>query len=278
MISKTVEFILDADEQYLKTLLATPTNLPKFWKYLKGIEVINEREYIARFKVFMNFKFKMRVLISANSIIHEGVMDRPKAFFRFTINFLKQRKGVKLAVTGEYKGPFEFLAGSPMQSFLEYFMNSLREYLEKGGETRKTLTPQELFSYLSKESEGKRIIAKVKVDDKTYEVIFENGKISSVNNYQVQDFITDVLKSKQVALLAKEEEYEQEFNDISSLLNNLEKNCVADIELKDIGARCKLVVKDGKIVNIEGVDLTTLLTYRGKVVLLYVNENSLLNG
>jgi len=99
-----------------------------------------------------------------------------------------------------------------------------------------------------------------------------------VNNYQVQDFITDVLKSKQVALLAKEEEYEQEFNDISSLLNNLEKNCVADIELKDIGTRCKLVVKDGKIVNIEGVDLTTLLTYRGKVVLLNVNENSLLNG
>jgi hypothetical protein len=121
----------------LKTLLATPTNLPKFWKYLKGIEVINETEYIARFKVFMNFKFKMRVLISANSITHEGVMDRPKAFFRFTINFLKQRKGVKLAVTGEYKGPLEFLAGSPMQSFLEYFMNSLREYLEKGGETRK---------------------------------------------------------------------------------------------------------------------------------------------
>jgi len=278
VISKTVEFILNADEQYLKTLLATPTNLPKFWKYLKGIEVINEREYIVRFKVFMNFKFKMRVLISANSIIHEGVMDRPKAFFRFTINFLKQRKGVKLAVTGEYKGPLEFLAGSPMQSFLEYFMNSLREYLEKGGETKKTLTPQELFSYLSKESEGKRIIAKVKVDDKTYEVIFENGKISSVNNYQVQDFITDVLKSKQVALLAKEEEYEQEFNDISSLLNNLEKNCVADIELKDIGTRCKLVVKDGKIVNIEGVDLTTLLTYRGKVVLLNVNENSLLNG
>jgi hypothetical protein len=38
------------------------------------------------------------------------------------------------------------------------------------------------------------------------------------------------------------------------------------------------VVKDGKIVNIEGVDLTTLLTYRGKVVLLNVNENSLLNG
>ena len=56
MISKTVEFILDADEQYLKTLLATSTNLPKFWKYLKWIEVINETEYIARFKVFINLR------------------------------------------------------------------------------------------------------------------------------------------------------------------------------------------------------------------------------
>ena len=50
----------------------------------------------------------MRVLISANSITHEGGIDRPKAFFGFTINFLKQGKGVKLAVTGEYKGPLVF--------------------------------------------------------------------------------------------------------------------------------------------------------------------------
>lgn len=160
MISKTVEFILNADEQYLKTLLATPTNLPKFWKYLKGIEVINEREYIVRFKVFMNFKFKMRVLISANSIIHEGVMDRPKAFFRFTINFLKQRKGVKLAVTGEYKGPLEFLAGSPMQSFLEYFMNSLREYLEKGGETKKPLHLKNYFLISLRKVKVKELLLK----------------------------------------------------------------------------------------------------------------------
>lgn len=153
MIEKEITFTLNTSKRDFMSLISSPLNLPRFWKYLKEIKIINSDEYIAKFKVFMNFNFKMKRQIFPSHIIHEGYMDFPKAMFRFSVDVLETKRGIVVSVKGQYQGPLEFLAPSPMKSFLENFKDKIIEYYEKKEES---FTVQELFKKLSEDSKEKR--------------------------------------------------------------------------------------------------------------------------
>ncbi|PVU75352.1 hypothetical protein DDW11_03165 [Sulfolobus sp. SCGC AB-777_G06] len=96
--------------------------------FLKDIEMENEDTYIAKFRVFMPFKFHMKRKIGLNKVVHEGVMKFPKAHFRFTVEVFPKRNGdVDISVKGEYLGPLERLAGTQMEVFLRNFVKNLED-------------------------------------------------------------------------------------------------------------------------------------------------------
>ncbi|BFH72575.1 hypothetical protein SJAV_05190 [Sulfurisphaera javensis] len=268
MIEKEITFTLNVKKQDFMTLIASPLNLPQFWMFLKDIRIINETEYIAKFKVFMNFNFKMKRVILPNQIIHEGIMDFPKAFFRFTVTLLEGRKELVVNVKGEYQGPFEFLAKSPMKSFLENFRDKVITYYEK---RQQAFTVQELFKKLSEDSKDKIIMATIEFNSKPYDLVFKKGKLERVEGEDYNTFLTQILTYTGFIKLLKEEEiYEEEFNSLDELLEKLKsesenKEIVAIVEIKD--KKYTVIVKNGRVIYSE-IDPK----YIGKIRLVEVNE------
>jgi len=269
MIKKEVEFTLDGvSRKDFIMLIADPTNLPRFWKYLEEIKVIGRDEYIAKFKVFMKFNFKMRKIVSSSMVIHEGYMDFPKAVFRFIVEVSEKEKGILVSVRGEYQGPLEFLAPSPMKSFLETFKEKIQEYYKK---REKVYTPQELFKKLTEDSKGKQIVALIELNGKVHELMFNNGRLEKVEGEEAVSFLTKLLTyTGSIKLLREEEVYEEEFAEINDVIQKLAqeslgKEITAKIEAQ--GRIYLIKLMDGKIVYTE-LDPK----YKGKVKLVEVNE------
>ena len=268
MIEKEITFTLDVNKKEFMMLVASPINLPKFWKYLKEIKIINQEEYIAKFKVFMNFNFKMKRTIFPSQVIHEGYMDFPKAMFRFIVEVLETKKGIVVSVKGQYQGPLEFLAPSPMKSFLENFRDKIEEYYKKKEEV---FTSQELFKKLTEDSRGKEIVAVIDFNENLYTLTFNNGKLEKVEEEDPTSFLTKLLTySGFIKLIREEEAFEEEFADMTDVMeklvqDSLGKEITAKIEAKDRVYLIKL--KDGKIIYNE-IDPS----YKGEVRLLEVSE------
>jgi len=269
MIEKEVKFTLNGvSRKESIMLIADPTNLPRFWKYLREIKVINQEEYIAKFKVFMNFNFRMRKIITPSIVIHEVYMDFPKAMFRFIVEVLEGRKGIVVSVKGQYQGPLEFLAPSPMKSFIGNFRDKIKEYYEK---REKVYTPQELFKKLTEDSKGKQIVAVIELDGRLYALMFNDGRLKKVEGEEAVSFLTKLLTyTGFVKLMREEEVYEEEFADINDVIqklaqDSLGKEITAKIEAQ--GRIYLIKLRDGKIVYTE-LDPA----YKGKVKLLEVNE------
>lgn len=268
MIEKEIVFKLNVKKQDFMTLVSSPLNLTQFWMFLKEIRILNENEYIAKFKVFMNFNFKMRRVISPNQIVHEGIMDFPRAMFRFTVNVLEGRKEIVIAVKGEYQGPLEFLAKSPMKKFLENFRDKVIAYYEKKQEA---FTVQELFKKLSDDSKRKSIVAIIELDSKEFTLTFKDGKFEKVEGEDYNDFLTRLLTYPGfVKLLREEEIYEEEYESLDDLIQRLkeeskDKELEATVIIKD--KSFKIVLKNGEVIY-NDIDPK----YKGKLKLIELNE------
>jgi len=80
-----ITFRVPASFDEVVQILSDPNNLPEFWKYLTKVEVEGPEKYVAHFKVFMTFRFDMRVVQLPHAVVHEGTMRFPKAIFKFTV-------------------------------------------------------------------------------------------------------------------------------------------------------------------------------------------------
>ena len=269
MIEKEIKFTLEGvNRKDFMTLMADPINLPKFWKYLKDISVINQEEYIAKFRVFMNFNFKMRRIITPSMVIHEGNMDFPKAIFRFIVEVLESKKSILVSVKGQYQGPLEFLAPSLMMGFLENFRDKIQEYYKK---KEVVFTAQDLFKKLTEDSKGKEIIAVIELNEKLYALTLNNGKLEKVEGEDLVSFLTKLLTyTGFVKLIREEEVFEEEFANINDVIEKLAQNSLGKEMIVKVEAQGKVYLvklKDGKIIYNE-LDPT----YKGQVKLLEVSE------
>lgn len=268
MIEKEITFSLNASKQNFLMTVSSPLNLSKFWMFLKEIKILNETEYIAKFKVFMNFNFRMRRILLPNGVIHEGVMDFPRAIFRFHINVFQGKKELFVTVKGEYQGPLEFLAKTPMKMFLENFRDKIIAYYEK---RQQSFTVQELFKKLNDDSKNKTIEAEIEFNSRTYTLVFKDGKLDRILEDETNDVLIQLLTYTGFLNLIREDEvYEEEFDNLDELLKKLrdeskDKEIVARIEVND--KKYTLIVKNGKIMYSE-LDPN----YKGKLKLIDVDE------
>jgi hypothetical protein len=175
MIERRIMLTLHADAKLILQDVYDLRNLKEWWMFLKDIEMENEDTYIAKFRVFMSFKFHMRRKIGLNKVVHEGVMKFPKAYFRFTVEVFPRRNGdVDISVKGEYSGPLERLAGTPMEVFLRKFAENLEDKYKGRSEG---LNMRQILEYqieASKDYDGEIMIT---VDE--CKVTLRKGKIVS---------------------------------------------------------------------------------------------------
>jgi len=212
MITETITFRVPANFDEVVQILSDPNNLPKFWKYLTKVEVEGPEKYVAYFKVFMAFRFDMRVVLMPNAVVHEGTMRFPKAVFKFTVvdGGVEKSSGLtRLIVTGEYQGPLESLATKPMRSFLEHFENLFTKALSSAKERKASralsFSPQELLQFLKKDSADSTVRAKVRVNGKDFVLVLGDGEIKEVVNVSLTDFLIELLSSMSAELI--EESY-----------------------------------------------------------------------
>ena len=124
------------DPSKLLDYFSHPKVLPKYFKFLTGIEMVNEVSYIAEFYVKLGFipiRFRFRQTVSRGITLvqHEGNMDRPRAWWRFAVEVPNysdaQLTGdCKVVLRGEYRGPFERFAHGPMKEFLENVKSAIQ--------------------------------------------------------------------------------------------------------------------------------------------------------
>ena len=115
--------LADCNPSRLLDYFSHPKVLPKYFKFLTGIEMLDEVNYIAEFLVKLGFipirfRFKQTVSRGITLVRHEGNMDRPRAWWRFTVeipNYSDARLTgeCKVVLRGEYKGPSEQFVHSP---------------------------------------------------------------------------------------------------------------------------------------------------------------------
>ena len=175
MIERQIMLTIHTDAKLILQDVYDLRNLKEWWMFLKDIEMENEDTYIAKFRVFMSFKFHMRRKIGLNKVVHEGVMKFPKAYFRFTVEVFPKRNGdVDISVKGEYLGPLERLAGTPMEVFLRKFAENLEDKYKGRSEG---LNMRQILEYqieASKDYDGEIMIT---VDE--CKVTLRKGKIVS---------------------------------------------------------------------------------------------------
>ena len=121
--------IADCEPSKLLDYFSHPKVLPKYFKFLTGVETVDGNSYTAEFLLMLGFipirfRFKQTVSRGITMVQHEGVMDRPKAWWRFTVEVpnysdAKLTGECRVVLKGEYKGPFERFAHGPMREFLE---------------------------------------------------------------------------------------------------------------------------------------------------------------
>jgi len=183
MISKEVKINLkNANSKVILNEIFDIDNLPKLWKYLQKVEKIDSISYIAEFKVFMRFRFLMKREISEYSVVHYGVMKFPKASFTFSVNVIPLRdESLDMIVRGDYQGPLERLAGSPMQSFLNNFVEKFSNKIH--------FQTFENFTTLINEGieQSKNYDGKIKISVDECEAFFENGKIVEITCGRIKD-------------------------------------------------------------------------------------------
>ncbi|BCU70151.1 hypothetical protein [Stygiolobus caldivivus] len=159
MIEKRVMLTLKADQRQLLRDVYDLKNIRNWWMFLKDIEMISEDSYIAKFRVFMSFKFSMKRTIGINRVVHEGVMKFPKASFKFTVEAYPKKSGeVDLLIKGEYSGPLERLAGTTMEVFLRNFAKNLEEKYKGRSEELKVRQILQYQLEASKDYNGEIII------------------------------------------------------------------------------------------------------------------------
>jgi hypothetical protein len=170
-VSATIEGV---DSKELLDKVFDVNNLVKWWMFLKKIEQVDELHYYAEFRVFMKFKFLMTRERYLNGVRHWGEMKWPKATFSFTVEVYPSKGKVDVVIRGDYAGPLERLARTPMKVFLNHFA-------EKLAGSSQVYVFQDLPSLInegieqSKEYKGE---VRIKVDE--CEIVFEKGKMKSV--------------------------------------------------------------------------------------------------
>ncbi|MGC9105388.1 MAG: hypothetical protein ACP5HQ_03055 [Thermoprotei archaeon] len=124
------------------TAVGDPYNLPKLWKYLKEVKVESTTSYVVKFKVFMSFTFRMTVTAMKDTVVHEGTMERPAAYFKFTVRSYKASPVfARVIAEGDYMGPLESLARGPMRKFLLHFRSSLVDLMAGGPSQAASVEP-----------------------------------------------------------------------------------------------------------------------------------------
>ena len=129
------------DPSKLIDYFSHPKVLPQHFKFLTSIEVLDEVNYIAEFYVKLGFisirfRFKQFMVRGITTVYHEGVMDFPRAWWRFTLEITNYNDAIRtgecqVLLRGEYKGPLERFAHGPMREFLENVRNSIMFEKEK---------------------------------------------------------------------------------------------------------------------------------------------------
>jgi carbon monoxide dehydrogenase subunit G len=287
MITEMITFRVPASFDEVVQILSDPNNLPKFWKYLTKVEVEGPGKYVAHFKVFMTFRFDMRVVLMPNAVVHEGTMRFPKAVFKFTVvdGGVEKSSGLtRLIVTGEYQGPLESLATKPMRSFLEHFGDSFIKALWSAKERRASkalsLSPQELLELLKKDSEDSTVRAKVRVKGKDYVLVLEDGEIKEVVNDSITDFLMELLSSTSAELIEESYVYRLSPKELLERLKEDSRTGTVRAKVK-VGNRVYSVVfENGDIKRVENgsvFEFISALMAAKEVELEELNEGELGN-
>mgnify|MGYP001772859472 CR=1 FL=1 len=197
MLEREVKGTIEEDEMKILSDVYDVNNLKEWWMFLRKIEVIDEENYKAEFKVFMTFKFHMKRTLGSHEVIHEGVMRFPRAYFRFIVETIpyKNAKKVDVIIRGQYSGPLERLARLPMDIFLKNFLQRLAErYKVKEVEEK-----QDILSLINEQLEASReykgeII--LHLDECT--IIFKHGKMEEVscNGIRGDDALKELVKKE----------------------------------------------------------------------------------
>ncbi|MCQ4384534.1 MAG: SRPBCC family protein [Sulfolobales archaeon] len=265
MITETITFRVPANFDEVVQLLSDPNNLPKFWKYLTKVEVEGpgkfvgfSQPYVAHFKVFMTFRFDMRVVVMPNAVVHEGTMRFPKATFKFAVvdGGVEKSSGLTtLIVTGEYQGPLESLATKPMRSFLEHFKDSfikaLRSANERKASKASSFSPQELLELLKKDSEDSTVRAKVRVKGKDYVLVLEDGEIKEVVNVPLTDFLMELLSSTSAELIEESYVYRLSPKELLERLKEDSRTGTVRAKVKVENRMYSVVFENGDIKRVE---------------------------
>ena len=129
--------ISGCDPSKLIEYFSHPKILPKLFKNFTTIEILDETNYIAEFHMKIGgipftVRYKQTVIKGINAVYHEGVSDRPRAWWRFILEVTNYDEAVRtgeceVRLRGEYKGPLERLAHGPMRDFLENVKSTIQE-------------------------------------------------------------------------------------------------------------------------------------------------------
>ncbi|BDC17298.1 hypothetical protein [Acidianus sp. HS-5] len=197
MLEREVKGTIEEDEMKILSDVYDVNNLKEWWMFLRKIEVIDEENYRAEFRVFMTFKFHMKRTLGSHEVTHEGVMRFPRAYFRFIVETIpyKNVKKVDIVIRGQYSGPLERLARLPMDIFLKNFLQRLAERY-KGKEVEEKQSVLSLINEqleASREYKGEIILH---LDECT--IIFKQGKMKEIscNGLKGDDALKELVKKE----------------------------------------------------------------------------------